>query len=484
MAAAIKNLDMVDAIGQVGQLSPAMMGIPRSMLTNSGEAALKPGQQYQFDIGQLLNYQDPAYQNGASLETGQAPNDDAGRWFRFKGSDGTPLVAARNYGEATYTGEGEDRQYTQGPLTGYQVFTDPGDMGGGWLGAGHESAAMNGRAYDSFDAKGNYTGSDKFQNWQDDFLGPAGALAVIAMPFAAAAAGIGGAAAGAAGAAEGAAAAGVEGAAAAGAAGASSAATTAAAAAAGEGMIDLGGGIMMAADGSILGATPFATSALTNAGILESIGAGGLATGGTGALTGLNAVDLTGTGLPLDTAGSVVGSQAGGGVLTNAGIESIINGEAFGGLAGPSLTKAELDGTNVFGANSAPGSLDISTLSAAAPGAESADALTKITEGLGYNTPTMPPNPFGKTPWEEAMASPLTRALLNAGASTLVTSLLSGKKDSAASQLASVGSGGGSGTGLDTSMPDPLAQIRAAQNSVLDQLARRGRESTILTRTQ
>lgn len=42
------------------------------------------------------------------------------------------------------------------------------------------------------------------------------------------------------------------------------------------GTLDLGGGITMSADGAISGATPFSTSTLSNAGILESVGAGSL----------------------------------------------------------------------------------------------------------------------------------------------------------------------------------------------------------------
>jgi hypothetical protein len=61
---------------------------------------------------------------------------------------------------------------------------------------------------------------------------------------------------------------------------------------------------------------------------------------------------------------------------------------AAGALTPEMLSKAALDGTNIFGANSIPGALDISSLVSAAPGAASAAALSGIANGLGYTAPS------------------------------------------------------------------------------------------------
>lgn len=190
------------------QANPALMGIPQG-----GTGA---GGQIKFDRNALMQ----AYQ--ASMA-----GPDAGRWFRITGADGKSYAVAPNGGEQVgYTGEGSNREYNYGGNTGFRVFSDPGDFGGGWLTDGPEAAKMNGRPYDALDASGNYAGSGQFKDWQDSkVMGPWGALAVLAMPFAAAAMGLGAGAAGAAG-----------GATAAGSAGAAEAASAAAAAS------ELGGG--------------------------------------------------------------------------------------------------------------------------------------------------------------------------------------------------------------------------------------------------
>lgn len=83
----------------------------------------------------------------------------------------------------------------------------------------------------------------------------------------------------------------------------------------------------------------------------------------------------------------------------------------------------------------------------------------------------------------KAAKSPLGNYLLRSGVSALL-STLGGKAIAGSSRNGAGGSATTTpATPAPTTMPDPLAQIRSAQNSVIDQLARRGRESTVLTRT-
>jgi hypothetical protein len=71
---------------------------------------------------------------------------------------------------------------------------------------------------------------------------------------------------------------------------------------------------------------------------------------------------------------------------TNPVLADAVTGAGVGGgtvaAGGDILSKAALDGTNIFGANSVPGALDISALSGAAPGLESQVALDGIVQGL------------------------------------------------------------------------------------------------------
>jgi hypothetical protein len=87
-------------------------------------------------------------------------------------------------------------------------------------------------------------------------------------------------------------------------------------------------------------------------------------------------------------AAAMGGAQAAGlvgGVNPVLAAEGMAGGEA---VAGNVLSKATLDGTNIFGANSVPGALDISALSGAAPGLESQVALDGIVQGLQPTPPT------------------------------------------------------------------------------------------------
>jgi hypothetical protein len=123
-------------------------------------------------------------------------------------------------------------------------------------------------------------------------------------------------------------------------------------------MLGLGGGGLGLGNSALgsLGGLGGVAEAGTAAGMIGGSGAataaGGLSgltstMGGSQGLSGLSAVDLTATGLPLDAAGSVVGAQAGGGVMSNAAINSMISGAGLGtaGAGGIGSTLTSLLGS-------------------------------------------------------------------------------------------------------------------------------------------
>lgn len=104
-------------------------------------------------------------------------------------------------------------------------------------------------------------------------------------------------------------------------------------------------------------------------------------------------------------AAAALGAGGGGGASAMAGMDAAYGGftvpslggtmtvggaagtAAGSGLAGEVLSKAALDGTTSFGANSAAGALDTAALNAAAPGVASANAVTDIVNALNGVTP-------------------------------------------------------------------------------------------------
>lgn len=94
------------------------------------------------------------------------------------------------------------------------------------------------------------------------------------------------------------------------------------------------------------------------------------------AATGFNAL-AGAAGLP------TVASPAGAGGLSGSAGGDLLGGAAGDELGGEALSKAALDGTTSFGANSASGALDTGALSAAAPGAASQEAIAQILQNLG-----------------------------------------------------------------------------------------------------
>jgi hypothetical protein len=87
----------------------------------------------------------------------------------------------------------------------------------------------------------------------------------------------------------------------------------------------------------------------------------------------------------------------------------LLPGAAEAGANGEILSKAALDGTNYFGANSIPGALNIDALVAAAPGVDSAMALDNIVSNLN-NIPiddTFDPNVKQGPPGTPPVDSPI-----------------------------------------------------------------------------
>jgi hypothetical protein len=153
-----------------------------------------------------------------------------------------------------------------------------------------DGSAYNGYMFDAYDKDGKFVGNRMSYTDGDKGFQKMGVMSALAMLglgaagglFGGAAGGLGGSGAGFVG--EGAAS-GIgawDGAL----AGASSGSAALGGAGAAGGAIDLGGGLGMGADGAITGATPGAASGLTNAGIMESVGAGA-GSAGAGAGTGL-----------------------------------------------------------------------------------------------------------------------------------------------------------------------------------------------------
>jgi hypothetical protein len=87
-------------------------------------------------------------------------------------------------------------------------------------------------------------------------------------------------------------------------------------------------------------------------------------------------------------AAAAMGGAQAAGLVGGANPVLAAEGMAGGEVAGNVLSKAALDGTNIFGANSVPGALDISALSSAAPGLESQVANAGIVQGL-QDTPSV-----------------------------------------------------------------------------------------------
>lgn len=268
--------------------------VPGYYANNSGP--LSTGGQYSFALNNLTNWSPQVIQNNASAETGS--DTTVSPWSRFADANGKPLAA-----------------FNDG--TGFRVFSDPGDFGGTGF-SGDKLGKMAGVKYDRYDANGKYIGNGTFDakdGWVDGGIGDAlGVLSVIAMAY-----GGGALADMAAG------------------AGAGAGAAAGAGAGAGAGALDLGGGIVMGADGAITGATPFVTSGLTNAGILDSIGASGLGAGGvTSAMgAGTGTLDLGG-GITMGADGSIGGAMPfSTSTLSNAGILDSVGASALNTLPPP-----------------------------------------------------------------------------------------------------------------------------------------------------
>lgn len=150
------------------------------------------------------------------------------------------------------------------------------------------------------------------------------------------------------------------------------------------------GGAAVGAAGAALGGAPTAAGMIAEGGFPAMTGgtAAGGAAGSAAGFVGEAAWMPTPGATPLDF--GIPGLEA----AVSAG-----NGQ----LAGEILSKAALDGTNIFGANSIPGALDISALSAATTPAAARLALEGITSNLGYTAPAIPPGaPPGSAPPTEA----------------------------------------------------------------------------------
>lgn len=123
---------------------------------------------------------------------------------------------------------------------------------------------------------------------------------------------------------------------------------------------------------------------------IPEFGAAGAAGGGAvGTLPSLEAFSTAGgpSALPEFSASGLGGGISAGGVAKAGGGLASAAGAGGGGGGGSSGTpsKAALDGTNSFGANSAPNALDISALQNAAPGSPAANAVADLAKSLGYS---------------------------------------------------------------------------------------------------
>jgi hypothetical protein len=111
------------------------------------------------------------------------------------------------------------------------------------------------------------------------------------------------------------------------------------------------------------------------------------------------------------TAAGVAGLQEAGIIGgTNPVLADPVTGLSSGAVSnGPTLSKAVLDGTNYFGANSMPGALDITALNAAAPGLESQLTLDNMVSNLN-NIPiddTFDPNVRQGPPGQPPVDNPI-----------------------------------------------------------------------------
>lgn len=171
-----------------------------------------------------------------------------------------------------------------------------------------------------------------------------------------------------------------------------------------------------------LAALPFVPMAFAGAaaagGAAEGAGAmSGMDLAADGALSGGNAIAGTyGAGAAGSAAGGGLLSGAGDTAATTAGDAAATTAGDSAATAGQTLSKATLDGTNVFGANSAANALDISALSAAAPGAASAAAVSQLASSLGYTGAATGAANFLKSLGIPGSAASLIAPLLGAAA--------------------------------------------------------------------
>lgn len=157
------------------------------------------------------------------------------------------------------------------------------------------------------------------------------------------------------------------------------------------GAVGAGGG---GAAGSAIGTAAGSAGGVGTMPTLPMFGTEGLSTlpefgaaGGTvGTLPSLQAFSTAGvpSSLPEFSASGLGGIGAGGIAKAGGGLASAAGAGGGGGSDG-TVSKAALDGTNVFGANSAPDALNIDSLVNAAPGSESANAVAQIAKTLGYS---------------------------------------------------------------------------------------------------
>lgn len=233
------------------------------------------------------------------------------------------------YGNARWEGQGQDAVLVAGEPTEYWVADDLGKSSSGGYGGGG-SAQYEGKPYHRIDPQGNYIGSENYKNMGTDGFTKVGAWLSA----------LGGA-------------------------------VVAGAAIAGAGAAGAGGGGL--GNGAFLGEAAWAP---TVGGAPLEFGAGTALSGGTGGLSAAEMAAIAEGGIgdaALGTAASntaTMGAGAGGGGLSSVG--------------GEVLSKAALDGTTAFGANSAAGALDISALSAATTPAAAQQALTKMAADMGY----------------------------------------------------------------------------------------------------
>lgn len=123
-------------------------------------------------------------------------------------------------------------------------------------------------------------------------------------------------------------------------------------------------------------------------------GGAGAATGGAGGFIGEGVASGIGAwdaALAASPSWSAAGGMVGGldGYMAYSPEAAASTGE---GLAGETLSKAALDGTNYFGANSVNGALDISGLSGATSSSAAAKAVGELATSLGYTGPSATTN--------------------------------------------------------------------------------------------